>query len=158
MRTIETSLRSLTPYEPNRPVPGPPAAARGQLELDLSLGTPRRRTGRTAEPPGPGPEQRFLRQLLNAILEVREGSRPPAQLRNLVDPRLYQRLLAEPKTTGERYLLGSVRASRPAPAAIEACGTVRAGRRTMAVAARLERSEDRWRCTSFALLTQGRPR
>ncbi|HKS44766.1 MAG TPA: Rv3235 family protein [Amycolatopsis sp.] len=143
------ALHRLRPYEPDRDRsalldPGTP------LALDLPPGPQA-----SANRPGPPPDVRQLRAVLNLILEVRAGHRPAHQLRTAVHPRLYRLLSEETPTAKVRYTLKTVHGCRVAPHAVEACGTAHSQGRAYALVARFEQTSQGWRCTFFHLI---RPR
>ncbi|GLY64491.1 Rv3235 family protein [Amycolatopsis taiwanensis] len=144
--TVDTALSPLRPYEPDRE----------HVDLlETGADVPSGPGGPGGKPNGPPIELRHLRAVLNLILEVRAGYRPPAQLHALVHPRLVRLLSEEPTVTTGRYTLKSVRACRVAPDAVEACGTAHSQGRAYAVVARFERADQGWRCVCFNLI---RPR
>jgi hypothetical protein len=158
MRVHEVhSLSPLTPYEPSER-PGvrtvralvPHAGGDGQLALPLRLGP--------ATPPAPGPtasaqpDRRFLGRMMTTILEACQGRRPAIQVRPLLVPELYDRLLATEPPGRQPYVVRSVRTCRPADNVVETCAVVHCGPRALAVAARFETSPTGWRCTQFDLL------
>lgn len=146
----DSALDRLHPYEPRHARPGPGGRA-GPLTLDLPL-----QPGKPAvEQDGPPLGLRQVRAVLNLILEVRAGYRPPARLRALVHPRLYRLLCEETQAANARYTLKTVHASRVAPKAVEACGTAHRQGRAYAVVARFERAPQGWRCTLFDLIRPG---
>jgi hypothetical protein len=146
----DSALDRLHPYEPRRARPGLAGHA-GPLTLDLPP-----QPGKPAgDQDGPRLELRQVRAVLNLILEVRAGYRPPARLRALVHPRLYRLLCEEPEGANMRYTLKTVHACRVAPKAVEACGTAHRQGHAYAVVARFERAPQGWRCTFFDLIRPG---
>lgn len=112
-----------------------------------------------ADPPAAGlpeaPPRAELHRLLCLLLEVLDGRRPPAQLRDMLGEGAYASMLAaarrRDRRTGRRRP-ERLHVSRPAPGAIELCATVSDGRRYRATAARVELRDGRWLCTNFYLL------
>ncbi|MEB3019995.1 Rv3235 family protein [[Mycobacterium] crassicus] len=139
----EPPARASTPCRPAPPpVPAPPARQhRGQL--------PRRRPDRPSRNGLPPPLQSaavFADAALRRVLEIVDGRRPPAHLQPLLAAGLAESVLAvRPHAVGraEPATLQRVRV-RPAGSAepttaVEAFGTYRRGRRTHALACRIER-------------------
>lgn len=150
-------LRPLTPYEPSerpsvRKVRALVRHARGdgQLALPLQLGPV---APRVADPPASAPmDRQFLGRMMTTILEACQGRRPATQVRPLLVPELYDRLLATEPPGRQPYVVRSVHTCRPADNVVETCAIVHCGPRALAVAARFETSPTGWRCTQFDLL------
>jgi hypothetical protein len=66
----------------------------GQLALDLQMPSdvPQQRTANPA--PVSSPDRILIGHMVTAIVETHEGRRPPTQVRPLLEPALYRRLLA----------------------------------------------------------------
>lgn len=159
-----TCMRPLTPYEPSKQAastipraPVCPSRAGGQLELDLPV---------TARPPAPQTgapaptaalDRRLLARMIVTILEAQDGRRPTAQVRPLLEPGLYHRLMTSPRPGSTHRTVRSVHSCQPCDDAVEACATVHTGSRAFAVAVRFERSAAGWRCTRFDLLKPHSP-
>ncbi|GAB3484979.1 Rv3235 family protein [Amycolatopsis cihanbeyliensis] len=153
--TYRAALRPLQPYEP--PMRRAPVryVDTGQLALDLHITFDKRRPApaQPAPPPTPVLERRRLHDTLTAILEASTGYRQATHVRSLLTKDLYRDLMSRPRTASPRYTLKSVHACQPTIDAIEACGRVQAGSRTLALVARFEEhAEEGWRCTLFGLL------
>jgi hypothetical protein len=157
------SLSPLTPYEPSeRPSAGKvralvrQARGDGQLALPLELGPA---SPRAADPPPTAPmDRQFLGRMMTTILEACQGRRPAMQVRPLLVPELYARLLATEPSSRQPYVVRSVHTCRPADDVVETCAVVHCGPRALAVAARFETSPTGWRCTQFDLLKPRPPR
>jgi hypothetical protein len=94
-----------------------------------------------------------------ALVEVLSGDRPVSQLMRWTDRDVYeeirQRVEGLSRSPGSRPARAAVRSlhlCQPRPDAAEITAVVRAGRRTRALAVRLDAIEDRWRCTEFAVV------
>jgi hypothetical protein len=150
-------IRPLTQYEPaERPTTRKTRAlvrhsrGDGQLALPLPLGAA---APREAGPPVRAPlDRQFLGRMVTTILEACQGRRPATQVRPLLVPELYDRLLAAEPPSGQPYVVRSVHTCLPADDVVETCATVHCGPRALAVAARFESSPTGWRCTQFDLL------
>lgn len=134
-------LRLVTPLEDPLPfdVPGtPPCDDRfGRLP------TPR------SELPDPRP---WAARLVVATLEALSGRRPVQQLMPWTDDTVYAQLartVRSRRTAGGPGVLRSLRLSEPADGVVEICAVICGTDRSRAVAARLEGSDGRWRCTAL---------
>jgi hypothetical protein len=98
------------------------------------------------------------RRVVQVILEVLDGHRPPAQLSRIVDPSplAYLRAVAAQLGAGrrQRSRLGSVLVCQPHEGAAEVAAVCRVGGRIRALAMRLEAAgADRaWRCRVIRLI------
>lgn len=110
----------------------------------------------TRELPDP---QAWTRRLVQAMVEVLSGVRPPAQLARWTSPDVYaglQRRIA-PRgrparvEAGRRPVVRSVHVCQPADGVVEACAVLVGGSRVRAVALRLEGLDGRWRMTAVQL-------
>jgi hypothetical protein len=143
------------------------ASVQGTLALDLGL-VP-------AAPPPPelsvvpgvaAAEQHEVRiwaaRFAQATVEVLGGDRPVSQLLRLTTRRVYVdldrrvRILGRTTATPQRVRtvrpqVRSVHVCQPAPDTAEVSVHVRHGRRSRALAARLERHDGRWRCVALEL-------
>jgi hypothetical protein len=101
-------------------------------------------------------------RFVQAVVEVISGDRPLQQLLRWTDERVYADLSRRVRILGlttsaasrhrtERSHVRSVHIFQPRPDAAEVAAHVRHGRRSRAVAARLEADETRWRCTALLL-------
>lgn len=162
MRThlYRSYIRPLAPYEPSEPAERMITRARilrsaddGQLELPLTFGPPAPRPGAPSDPPRNAQRDRqFAGRMMTKILEACQGRRPLAQIQRLLEPELYERLLAAEPPSKQPCVVRSVHTCRPSDSTVETCATVHSGPRAFAVAARFETSETSWLCTRFELL------
>lgn len=118
------------------------------------------RRRRTPEVDLPEP-RRWAARLAQAVLEALSGQRPVQQLSRWTDEPVFVALSRRaglraarrrPRTSAHRLTVRSVRASRPAPHAVEACVVVQTGARSRAVALRLEGLDGRWLCTALDVI------
>lgn len=111
---------------------------------------------------GAPPPEEWAGPLVQAVVEVIAGDRPPQQLVRWTTQRVYAdlsrrvRILglttsAASRTRTERCHVRSVRVFQPRPDAAEVAAHVRHGARSRAVAARLEIQRGRWTCTAIQL-------
>lgn len=142
--------RLLSPAPPLRLVPTPgshaapgPRLARGDAGERSPL----------ADLPPVGP---FARALVQRLLEVLAGLRPLGQLQRTTTLELFDqletRLAGRPRPTGVRPSprdVLSVHVQSRDDGVAEVCATVRRGRRTVALALRLEGRSGAWRCTAL---------
>jgi hypothetical protein len=92
-------------------------------------------------------------RLVQAIVEVIAGLRPPAQLVRWTSAQVYDGVAARAHTRrrGEpRARLTSVHVCEPADGIAEVSAVVQRGARSRAVALRIEGLDGRWQCTAFA--------
>jgi hypothetical protein len=97
-------------------------------------------------------DRQFLGRMMTTILEACQGRRPATQVRPLLVPELYDRLLTTEAPSRQPYVVRSVHTCLPADDVVETCAVVHCGSRALAVAARFESSPTGWRCTQFDLL------
>jgi hypothetical protein len=101
-------------------------------------------------------------RFVQAVVEVVAGDRPLQQLVRWTDERVYADLARRVRILGlttsaaarhrtERSHVRSVHIFQPRPDAAEVAAHVRHGRRSRAVAARLEARRGRWTCTDLTL-------
>lgn len=98
-------------------------------------------------------------RLVQALVEVLAGDRPLTQLVRWTSTEVYDELAAQlpssrpgRRTGGPlRAAVGSVHLTEPADGVAEVAATVRRGRRTTAVALRLEGLDGRWQCTALQM-------
>jgi len=95
-------------------------------------------------------------RLVQALIEVLAGDRPVGQLVRWTSTEVYDEVsaLTLPRGSGERTSRGVVRSvhvSEPVDGVAEVAALVRRGRRTNAVALRLEGLDGRWQCTALEL-------
>lgn len=167
-------LRSTEPpYDDDPHASGPPAPSmQGTLALVLpdvapiraawpaDIPPPRRAAGASlrlvpsppAVPSGDhlaaGPAARVVVQ---AVVEVLSGTRPPSQLAGWTTPRLQLDLERRAGRAGRRSrcLLRSMRVSEPRPGVAEVSAVIRRGDRMAALALRMEAQRSRWRVTTL---------
>jgi Family of unknown function (DUF6459) len=102
------------------------------------------------------------RRFVQAVVEIVSGDRPCTQLIRWTDREVYDdlttRVAALSGTSGSAPAAGrprakvvSVKICRPRDGVAEVAAHVRQGRRSHALAARLEQAEQRWICTALEL-------
>jgi hypothetical protein len=102
------------------------------------------------------------RRFVQAVVEIVSGDRPCTQMIRWTDRDVYESLSARvsafagisastPSTGRPRAKVVSVKLCRPRDGVAEIAAHVRQGRRSHAIAARLERVERRWICTALEL-------
>ena len=107
----------------------------------------------------------FIARYLQAVVEIAAGDRPVAQVLRHTAPQVYDDLGARARTVGSlgapaapgqgrgpnpaRPVVVGVRTALIRSDAVEASAHVRYGRRSRAVAARLEIVRDRWQCVAL---------
>ncbi len=113
-------------------------------------------------PPDPGP---WASRFAQAVVEVMGGHRQVAQLTGWTSPAVYRDLerrarhsarvtatgSGAPQRSTLRPQVSSVHVCRLGAQVAEACVRVRHGRRSRAIALRLEAAGERWRCTAIEL-------
>ena len=103
------------------------------------------------------PEPRtWAARLVQALVEVLAGDRPVGQLVRWTSAAVYDDVSAlalpgERGRAGARGVVRSVHVSEPVDGVAEVAALVRRGRRTTAVALRLEGLDGRWQCTAVEL-------
>lgn len=157
-----TGVASATSLRPPPAQQVPVLAAQAALPLELDAGgLPARPDLRLVQGTDDGLTT-FCARLAQAIVEVMGGDRGVHQLMRWTTEEVYADLCrrtsalqrttpAEARVRRVRAVVRSVRLFRPAPGAAELSVHVRHGQRSRAIAARLERSEGRWRCTVLEL-------
>ena len=133
-----------------RLVPGTPAAEDVLDEVEFGpQPTPR------AALPEPRP---WAARLVQAVVEVVGGERPPSQLVRWTTLEVYDEVTARIVSTGRRGatatarpVVRSVHVTEPAEGVAEVAALVRRGLRCTAVALRLEGLDGRWQCTALEL-------
>ncbi|HEX4978383.1 MAG TPA: Rv3235 family protein [Nocardioides sp.] len=152
-----------------------PAPVQGALALDAAHPTRRPDRPRLVAVEGPGrpadcaedsppdPEVRaWAARFAQAVVEVAGGDRPLPQLLRWTSPRVYAelgrrvRVMAQSRPVEQRRRtlrpqVRSVHVCRPLPTVAEVSVHVRHGRRSRAIAARLELRADRWTCTALRI-------
>lgn len=151
-----------------------PAVVQGTLALDFTLpsglstlpATPRLHLvpalpAETQSERDLADARRWAGRLVQAVVEVLAGDRPVAQLVRWTEERVFADLAGRasaaavtrpPGLTGSaRAVVRSVRVCVPAPGVAEVSACVRRGKRTTAVAVRLEGGEGHWRATELEL-------
>jgi Family of unknown function (DUF6459) len=102
------------------------------------------------------------RRFIQAIVEIVSGDRPCTQLVRWTEREVYESLTTRvaalsgvtgsvPPTERPRAKVVSVKVCRPRDGVAEVAAHVRQGRRSHALAARLEQSDRRWICTALEL-------
>ncbi len=138
--------------------PPDPDAGTRQLALPLEWSLP---SGLAVLPRGDGPggrpdPHRWAAGLVQSLLEVIAGDRPPQQVMRWLDTSVYDGLQAalrsHPRRSGPPGIVRSVHVCRPHDDAAEVSVVVGVGARVRAVALRLEGVGNRWRCTRLAIL------
>jgi hypothetical protein len=143
---IPAALRSAVTHF-DRPLPFPRPVVRAPI------GERRRYDPDLPEPMAWG------RRLLIGLVEAAAGKRPLHQLANLLTASIAQGLQSElhrAHTCGQRHWLNGatlrgVHAMQPRQGVAEISVTLDAGTRVRAVALRIERRHDQWRCTRIVL-------
>lgn len=104
------------------------------------------------------PEPRsWATRLTQGLVEVLAGDRPPGQLVRWTSAEVFDDVaaLAVPRGPGRastpRGVVRSLHVSEPADGVAEVAALVRRGRRTTAMALRLEGLDGRWQCTALEL-------
>lgn len=124
------------------------------LEWSLPSGVPVLPRGTDVDP-RPDPH-RWAAGLVQSLLEVLAGDRPPQQVMRWLDLPVYDglqtALRSQPRRPGPPGVVRSVHVCRPAPEVAEVTVVVGLGARFRAVALRLEGVGTRWRCTRLAIL------
>lgn len=139
LRLVPSHVEDLLPFDQ----PAAPLMADDKFD--------RRPTPR-AELPDPRP---WAGRLVLAMLEVLAGRRPVQQLMPWTDELVYRqisRAVRRRRAGDVSGVLRSVHVSEPADGVAEVCAVVSGSDRTRAVAARLEGSDGKWRCTALHLL------
>lgn len=139
LRLVPPHVEQLLPFDP------PSAALLADDRFD------RRPTPR-AELPDPRP---WAGRLILATLEALAGRRPVQQLMPWTDDVVYaqvSRAVRHRTASTTPGVLRSMRLSEPADGVAEVCAVVSGSDRSRAVAARLEGSDGRWRCTALRLI------
>lgn len=159
---VSVRLRPARPWEP--PYDDEPApqlrlvAGHGEDRLPFEVPAPaplddrfdRRPTPR-AELPDP---RTWAVRLVVATMEALSGRRPVQQLMPWTDDAVYAQLsrrVRSRRTAGGPGVLRSLRISEPADGVVEVCAVVDGAERSRAVAARMEGTDGRWRCTALQL-------
>jgi hypothetical protein len=147
---------------PQQRTPGPCAVVQGSLALSYSpvAAPPVAAEGPTRVPAEVRDETAEIRHLAGsfaqAAVEVVAGQRPVLQMLRWTDEHVYgdlerrAALVAQARGTAARRVHAQVRSvhvCRPHPDVAEVSVHVRHGERSRALALRLERHRDRWRCT-----------
>lgn len=139
--------------------PAPPLPAQRHLAV---VADPRVVTDAGGEGP-PDPEVRaWAARFAQAVVEVTGGDRPLPQLLRWTSPRVYTelgrrvRVMAQSRPVEQRRAtvrpqVRSVHLCRPVPSVAEVSVHVRHGRRSRAIAARLELRAGRWTCTALRI-------
>lgn len=95
----------------------------------------------------------LAKNMLYRAVEVLNRRRPIRQLDHMFDRGVRDQLAALASVPSRSpYLLRKVHSSQPTPTSVEVNATINHGRRTRAVAARIEVRDGRWQCVEFALI------
>lgn len=100
-----------------------------------------------------GPDQRWIERFTQSVVEVLAGQRAASTLVNSLSPVVYQALRRP--DPDDRLRAGKVISLRSQPLgedSIEVAAVVGCPQRTRAVALRLHRRRDRWRCVCVLVL------
>lgn len=139
LRLVPSHVEELLPFDP--PTPVHPAD-----EESDRLPTPR------TELPDPRP---WAGRIILATLEALAGRRPVQQLMPWTDDVVYAQISRAVRYGTARAIPGvlrSIHVSEPADGVAEVCAVASGSNRTRAVAARLEGSDGKWRCTALKLV------
>lgn len=142
---------------PEPHVPDRPASIQGTLALDFA---PTRRPELRVLRGGRMDLEAFAHRFASVVVEVVGGDRGPSQLVRWTSERVYEDLqrraaLLNQTTPSDRRVrrlrsqVRSVHVFCPAPGSAEVSVHVRQGRRSHAIAARLELVDGRWCCTAL---------
>lgn len=137
VRLLSRHVEDVLPFEESGPPP--------------EIAFERRATPR-AELPDPKP---WAARLVVATVEVLSGRRPVQQLMPWTDDAVYGQIARAVKWRRPAVrpgVLRSIHVSEPADGVAEVCAVIGSGGRSRAVAARLEGSDGRWRCTTLRLI------
>jgi uncharacterized protein DUF6459 len=122
-------------------------------------------SGAAEQPSGAADRRRMFaraHRFVQAVVEIVSGDRPCAQLVRWTDRAVYDSLTTRvaalsdtvgsvPPTERPRARVVSVKVCRPRDGVAEVAAHVRQGKRSHALAARLEYAEQRWICTALEL-------
>lgn len=152
--------------DPKRPGPVPVAAVQGTLALDLrgSMGMPDTPELRVVGGSGDAVDDvtAWAGRFAQAVVEVLGGDRPLTQLVRWTTKRVYTdlgrrvRIMSRTSVAGQRLRtirpqVRSVHVFQPHDGTAEVSVHVRYGKRSRAIAARLEFDHGRWQCTVLQL-------
>lgn len=130
----------LSPVESWEPAAHPPRARHLRLVPDPPIGPA-------------GPDERWIERLAQSVVEVLAGQRSATTLVNNLSPVVFQALRTpSPDTRLRGGTVISVRAQPLGSDSIEVAAVVGCPQRTRAVALRLARRHDRWRCVCVLVL------
>ncbi len=148
LRLLPPHVEEQLPFE----LTGPAVLADADADADADAGDPfdRRPTPRS-ELPDPGA---WAGRLIQATLEAFAGRRSVQQLMPWTDEVVYAQVSRAVRRRAGKVpgLLRSLHVSEPAEGVVEVCAVVSGSGRCRAVAARLEGSDGRWRCTALKLI------
>jgi hypothetical protein len=109
----------------------------------------------------PDDPARWALRFVSALVEVLSGDRSPAQLTGWTSRAVFSSVTRYAQSTGRRRLrhhrrsgrdqVASVRVSLPRDGVLEVSARIRSGERYRALAARLDQTDDGWRCTALQL-------
>jgi hypothetical protein len=139
---------------------GVPARPRPEPRLRLVPGEAPNEPAGTPHQPSPDPHT-WAGTLAQAVVEVLAGDRPVGQLLRWTTGRIYADVSRRAAATARectavragraRAVVRRVHVSQPADGVAEASAVVSDGRRTRAMALRLQRDDGRWLCTALEL-------
>lgn len=164
-RPALATVTRMTPTSRTEPGPVPVAAIQGTLALDLgerSDGPTPPELRLVADDHGDAEVSAWAGRFAQAVVEVLGGDRPLPQLVRWTTPYVYAQIgrrlrvlsRVSPATQRMRTVRAQVRSvhvCRPRSAVAEVSVHVGYGRRSRALAARLEQAEGRWTCTALEL-------
>jgi hypothetical protein len=141
------------------PARSPDPGARPTADLRVLPG------GAADQPSGDADRRRMLaraHRFVQAVVEIVSGDRPCAQLVRWTDRAVYDSITTRvaalsdtvgsiPPTERPRARVVSVKVCRPRDGVAEVAAHVRQGKRSHALAARLEHADERWICTALEL-------
>lgn len=170
---MSTTHDNVTELRPGPPPPTPVAAVQGTLALDLGpelappavpeSSVPRGADTVLVHPRERREAHRWAMTFTQACVEVVLGVRPVSQLVRWTTPEVHRELAYRAGVVARAGVHGAGRGRRPpvrpqvenlrtcfvTDDAVEICARVRHGRRSRAVAGRLERRNGRWQCTAL---------
>ncbi len=167
LRDTLATVTQLSPHGDRRETV-PVASVQGTLALDLDSVPHQPAVPELRVVPGDGSSQHrevqaWAARFAQATVEVLGGDRPVTQLLRWTSSRVYADLDRRARILGRsgppapgrqrtvRPQVHSVHVFQPAPTAAEVSVHVRHGHRSRALAARLERRNDRWLCVALQL-------
>ncbi len=151
LRLVPPHIEDRLPFETAQPFPTSPASAAPPAGTGDGLFG--RRPTTSSELPDPRP---WAGRLVLAMMEALSGRRPVQQLMPWTDDAVYAQMSRAVRyrrpADGVPRVLASLHVSEPADGVAEICAVVTGADRSRAVAARLEGTDGRWRCTALQLV------